>query len=174
MIKKLGSMLLIFEIALWVGMLFCGIAIYPIEIIARENDSMLSAMTENLLRALLGAIGTAVTLFLLALRDGYRNKEHTFSTIAKTILLVFAVQQILAIILQYRFFIAGTSEYLATAIYWKNAMNPNENPLWINHICMLAFDIVLFIPVFISGEYLGGKKRQKERNELLNSNQGGE
>lgn len=168
-LSDFGSYLMIYVASLGIGLLVYIIALYPFKIILSPT-----AMMERILRFALGASGTAAGFFALSYPKGYKRAEFQWKSILIPILLVFIIQQIIAPIFEYVPYVAGTSRELADIIYMIQGHGVAELeyvPNWLRHICMLMFDVILIIPPVFLGQYVGSKKRQKER-KMLGTNQG--
>ena len=160
-LKYLG----IYELSLLAGLLFYVWAQYPVELAFKMSD-----MTEQFVRAALGITASTVGFFFLSYkRKGLKNKSFCFKDSLLKVLLTFAIVQVVAFILQYAIYIAGTATDLSRGI-WMMAghdLNKEDVPKWVTHLCMLSYEILLFIPATLLGEYIGTKKSIRMREELL-------
>ena len=50
-------------------------------------------------------------------------------------------------------------------------LNMEDVPKWVTHLCMLSYEILLFIPATLLGEYIGTRKSIKMREELLGNSE---
>lgn len=166
-LTKLGTYALDYIAAMWVGLLVCMIGLYPIEIIFELTD-----LAELIVRALLCAVTTTVWLFISAHRIGYKSKAFEFPTVIAALLTVFVLQQVLSVVTDYAIYIAGSTEYFARAVWFGNRVTGLEVPAHVKYLCLLALDLLLFIPAILAGEYLGSKKRRKDRDALIGGKEG--
>ena len=166
-LKYLG----IYELSILAGLLFYVWAQYPAQLAFKMSE-----MTEQFVRAALGLTASTVGLFFLSYkRKGLKNKSFCFRDALLKVLLAFAIVQVVAFIFQYVIYIAGTATDLSRGI-WMMAghdFNREDVPKWVTHLCMLSYDILLFIPATLLGEYLGTKKSIKMREELLGNREEG-
>lgn len=161
-LTKLGTYALDYIAAMWVGILVFMAALYPIKLIFE-----LTPLAERIVSTLLCAVGTTVWLFISAHKIGYKSKVFKRSAVIAAVLTVFALQQVLAVVTDYVIYIASTTNYLAQAVWFGNSVTGSEPPDLVKHLCLLALDALLFIPAILAGEYLGAKKRQKDRDALI-------
>lgn len=159
---KLGTYALDYIAAMWVGILVLFIALYPIELIVE-----LTPLAERIVRASLCTVGTTVWLFISAHRIGYKSKAFKFPTVIAALLTLFVLQQVLSVVTDYVIYIAGATNDLAEAVRFGNRVTGLEAPGYVKYLCLLALDLLLFIPAVLTGEYLGARKRQKDRDALI-------
>lgn len=164
---KLGTYLIDFVAAMWMGILVFCIAIYPIKLMFD-----LTPLAERIVSTLLCAVGTTVWFFISAYKIGYKSKHFRCSTVIAAMMTVFVLQQVLAVVTDYVIYIASTTNYLAEAVWFGNRVTNSEPPEWVKYLCMLALDVLLFIPAILAGECLGAKKRQKDRDDLIGRKEG--
>lgn len=166
-LKYLG----IYELSILAGLLFYVGAQYPVELAFKMSD-----MTEQFVRAALGITASTVGFFFLSYkRKGLKNKRFCFKDSLLKVLLAFAIVQVVAFIFQYVIYIAGTATDLSRGI-WMMAghdLNKEDVPKWVTHLCMLSYEILLFIPATLLGEYFGTRKSIKMRAELLGNGKEG-
>lgn len=160
---KLGTYALDFVAAILIGMLALFL-IYPIELVCE-----LTTFSERLVCACLSTVTSTLWLFFAARREGYKNKEFKLSCIIPSILTIFIIQLALSPLFDYANYIAGSVNYLTWAIYLveEPLYAVTDVPHWVYLLLMGALDAVIYLPAIIAGEYLGAKKRQKERDSLL-------
>ena len=162
--KKMSKYLLIY----WAGVLIALVALillqYPI-LFAFE----LSDIAKELVFFAVQIIASTAWIFVGAYRKGLKNKEFRLKDVLIPMLLAFAVVQVAAPIFQYVVYIAGPTMWMSRGIQMITTgdMVIEKVPYWLSHLCMLCYDILLYIPAILLGEYFGTKKSIKMREELL-------
>ena len=118
---------------------------------------------------LVGIIGMGITLFLRSYRKGYTANPSIYSFKLKTTLLfivmVFALQSILILIIDHTVYISGPTCWLSN--YILSVVNPTTEaaPKMLNGIrwvLILIANICIYAPLMILGEYKGFKQRSKD------------
>ena len=166
-LKYLG----IYELSILAGLLFYLWAQYPVLLAFKMSN-----MTKQFVMGSLGLTASTVGFFFLSYkRKGLENKRFCFKDSLLKVLLTFAIVQVVAFILQYAIYIAGTARELSEGIWMMAGHDPNmeDVPKWVTHLCMLCYDILLFIPATLLGEYFGTKKSIRMREELLGNGKEG-
>lgn len=167
-LSRFGIYLIIYEGGILIGLLFCMIVMNPLKLAFEMSDAV-----QNLIWGLISTAGTSLWLFIASHREGHKVLEFKLSDVLIPTLMVFALQQIVAVIFQYAIYFTGGALFFAKAFGAmagsKYAYN-EDIPVWLKHICMLGYDILFFIPSILCGSYFGTKKRLKDRAELIGGN----
>lgn len=169
--SKFGTYILDFIAAILIGMLVETFAPLPILLAAD-----LSTLSTRVIKAAFFIIVTTAWLFFSARTIGYKSKETNIRGLLVSIILIFALQQVLSPLFNYAEYISGGVLALTYAIFLGNdpfisaadSHLASDVPIWGYHVVMLAVALVFYLPAIITGEYLGVKKREKDRNELIN------
>lgn len=164
-ISKAGIYLIDFIAALWIGVLFAMVAVTPIRLIFEP-----SVLQERICWGILQALGTVAWLLISAGKIGYEQKTFRISSAVIPSLFPLAVQALVVYPFRFAMYISGPASYLADAIYWGNRQYHWERwvevPLYIHFGLIFAFDI-LYLAAVIAGEYIGSKKRIRDRDKLI-------
>ena len=166
-LSAFGGYLIVYEAAVLLGLLVLILAQIPLQMIFSTSKA-----AEYIGSFLAGGIGSAICFFVAFYRSGHKRGEFNLKALLIPLLLVLAVQQIVAPLLQYMLYVAGSALRLSGAIHILQGYNVTEAadakmlPKWLTHLCMLLWDAVFFLPPVFLGESAGAKKRQKDRKAL--------
>ncbi|MBR5472389.1 MAG: hypothetical protein IKU82_00215 [Clostridia bacterium] len=150
-----------------IGLAVRTILNWPIAAILSDND-MLRNNIMSLIDGIIGTIVTLVVLFMLSLFDGYYHNKFVLKRLLVAIVLTFATQVVLAIVLGHSVWFSGLTGFFAT--YVSRTMHSDmvgvmgfkkilENYRWI--FMIIAF-WTLYAPLMLFGRYLGSKKSKKD------------
>ena len=164
-LSAFGGYLIVYEAAVLLGLLVLTITQIPFQMIFSTSTA-----PQLIASFLADGIGAAVWFFVAAYRFGHKRAEFSVKALLLPLLLVFAVQQLVAPLLQYMIYVAGSASWLSKSIYMLQGHSvieaTEETPKWLTHLCMLLWDAVFFLPPVFLGEFFGAKKRQKDRKAL--------
>lgn len=168
-ISLFSPYLLNFVGSLWLGVLATVLASIPLRFAVGNNP-----LAENLWISVFFAAAMTAWLFLSSYRRGYKKKALPLPKLSLFMAILFLLQQIFAYIFGYVYYMAGAATHLSLAIFLGH--NPavydlkthlaEGVPLWGYHVLMLALMLVLYVPAMVGGEYVGSKRREKDRAEL--------
>lgn len=172
--SKFGTYLLYYIAAIWVGMIAVMLSVIPLRLI-----SSTSLLTERLFESIAQFISSAIFLFVMMKKLGYKNGKSDFK---KTIICtgtVFILQQIITFGITHIFntdaylpHFTGGASTLAKAVFLGDAEAMKLDvvvqgvPVWSYHLFMLLLCTLIYIPAMIYGERCGAKKRTSERKDL--------
>lgn len=167
--KSFGTYFLAFIGATWLGIPVAVFGKLPI-LLAVEISTRASRILEGVLYIIVGCL----VLFFSARMVGYKSREYRPIVTVLSMAAVFAVQQVLSPIFHNAEYIAGGALKLTYAIFLGNkpifAEAPDfivaGVPGWGYHVVMLVLALIFYLPAVLCGEYLGRKKREKDRLEL--------
>lgn len=163
-LSKTGIYLIDFVAAMWVGILAVLLTITLYRLTAEPT-----ILQDRIFWTILQTLGTVGWLFFSAWKIGYKQKRFTLPAVVIPAIVAFIVQALLVYPTHFAVYTAGPTNLLADAIYWGNREFYWERwvevPLTLRFGLLIAFDI-LYLAAMIAGEYIGAKKRQKDRAEL--------
>ena len=165
-LSDFGGYLIVYESAVLLGLLAMIVLQIPLQFIF--STGMPAQYTASFL---VGGIGSAVWAFIASHRFGYKREKFSIKALIIPLLLVLALQQIVAPLMHYMLYVAGSASQLSSAIYILQGHSAVEAtvweiPKWLTHLCMLLWDALFFLTPIFLGEYFGAKKRQKDRKAL--------
>ena len=171
-LSTFGSYLLSLVAALVIGVVAMAITSFAIQFLKQQHR-----LAYNLSFAAVLAVATTAWLFYAAYRRGYKRKALPLPRLLVVFALVILVQQLVTFLNGLAYpgtcppTIAGAAGYLADAVFLGNAAAAADDltasaPVWSYHVMMLALALVCYLPALIGGEYIGARKREKERVEL--------
>lgn len=101
-------------------------------------------------------------LFIAMAIEGFRSRKSNPLHLLVFFAIIFVLQQIIAILLDYAYLLCGPTGFLCEAIYFGNLPAIGENelrinwiPLWWETLCLAAFQIFIFLPALVFGEKFG-------------------
>lgn len=150
-----------------IGLAVMTIFNWPIAAILSDND-MLRNNIMSLINGIIGTIVTLIALFILSFFDAYYHNKFVLKRLLVAIVLTFATQVVLAVVLGHSVWFSGLTCYFAT--YVSRTMHSDmvgvtgfkkilENYDWI--FMIIAF-WTLYAPLMLLGRYLGSKKSKKD------------
>lgn len=166
--KKSVEYIAMFLLCCWVGILCTMIGQYIPDMFSA------SVLTSRIFKLIFDTVSISVFLYVFSHQIGYRNKNFNLklSLISSCVLIIF--QQILAPLFDYAPYISGSAYRLATLIYYggKQTYDALSNigdpiPSLIQHLCMTAIMIFVFVPTIVVGEHIGKKMRIKHEQQLI-------
>lgn len=169
-LSTFGSYLLSFVAALLIGMVAMLITSFAIQFLKQQHR-----LAYNLSFAAVLAVATTAWLFYASYKRGYKRKALPLPRLFVVFALVILVQQIATFLNGLAYpgtcppTISGAAGYLADAVFLGNTATDDltaSAPVWSYHVMMLALALVCYLPALIGGEYIGARKREKERVEL--------
>lgn len=163
-----GAYLLVLEASFWIGLLVATLGKYIAQLAFSANFG-----TVIVISAVFAVIASVSALIIGSRTIGYKKRPET-KEILIALLIAFAVQQILAPIFQYIFYVAGaTTAYFADWVLYKfgDAISsdgvPTEDlPGLYSHLIMTGGYLVLYAPSMYFGTVLGKKRRENERKSM--------
>lgn len=119
-------------------------------------------------------IPISIWLFVGSRREGEKVYEYRALRYIIPMLIIFALQNVIALLFLYPVYLVGPAIDFGKSIAIMAGVDVYNQgiPILPVHLCMLAYDFLLFLPAVICGSYFGTKKRIKERESLM-SNAGG-
>ncbi len=149
--------------SLWIGLLVEILLLYPIEIIFE-----LSVFSEKIVRSGLETIGMSVGLAILFFKTGYKEKKHNIVLSFFTLIILFLLQHIICYSINfYGPHFASSAQDIAQAIFAPHIPSP-KIPQGKIHLCLVAIQFILYLPISCLSQYFGQKRRNREINELYN------
>lgn len=109
------------------------------------------------------------SLYICAYRRGYNKRELNIKMILIPLTIAFVLQLIYAKIFSFSMYTAGPAYYTGSFICMLGGGTDKGVPDVFVFWCMLAFDIV-YVGIYMLGEYLGAKHRSKYRELLIGAN----
>ena len=103
-------------------------------------------------------------LFIYAYRRGHKRAEFHYKNLLISLLLAFGLQFIYAIIFRFNVYTNAGAYFFATLLH-PGEISSYDIPTYIYVTTMCIVD-VFYVVAVISGEYLGKKKRLRERSVL--------
>ena len=146
-----------------VGMLVGIVLTMPIRMIANGPSGVAEFLT-----CFLGAV---VMLFILSRRRGYRNREFDAKKLVLSILMTFAVQSLLVLVLGgHALWVNGPTMLLGSYVGEIMGLESEEIKQTVYILRWIFFVVayaLIYTPAVIFGVHLGVKKRKKESEEYL-------
>ena len=128
-----------------------------------------SNLWSRLISAITGVMILCILLFVCAYRRGYKKAEFHGTSLLISLILAVGLQLIYAMLFRYAEYTTAGAYYFAKLFYAGNNQEMSvasyDVPAYLYIIAMFAVD-PFYIIAAISGEYLGKKKRLKERAAL--------
>lgn len=166
MFRKTGFFLLKVIGAAYLGLVVMVLFTIPLRFVTDNGTAV------NVVSAILCDLGSMVCLFVLCIKDGYDdNAPGQQSQLGKTVIcmvIAVAVYDLLTIIFGYRTGAATNVVYVVQAVWQLGAsfglgvVGAYPGPAFLS----LLLQTIPFIPAMIAGYLVGGRKREKERQEL--------
>lgn len=149
---------------------FAGIGIgLLVTIICDIPLSFIRIINTDLGAFLVGIIGMGITLFIRSYRKGYTANPSIHSFKLKTTLLfivmVFALQSLLILIIGHTPYISGPTVWLSNYILSVMNLTAETAPkmlIGIRWVLILIANIFIYAPLMILGEYKGSIQRSKD------------
>lgn len=152
--------------AIWVGILTAFIAPLIVNLFV---DQPTPAKT-GIISGIALTVGTLAWLFLTSKKMGYEEREFRPAIELPAVGLVFVLQAILAVPMEFVPYITGPVNYIAGAIHFGNQdlelLESTSLPLSLCVWLLIAFDLLCIAAIFM-GERIGVAKRQKDRTKTM-------
>ena len=146
--------------------------IWPAIIIANLIVGLIVRILLNNSNGFLATLSDTVTsvfvlcafLFFFAYRRGHKKAKFHYKSLLISLILALGLQFIYAIIFRFNVYTNGGAYFFAQLLY-PGTISSYDIPTYVYSITMCIV-YVFYIAAVISGEYLGQKKRLKERAVL--------
>lgn len=163
-LNKFGIYLLNFIAAIWIGILTEFAAILLFKLIVPTPSFLQTCLVNGIAQA----SGMLFGLYRSSKKVGYRSKESSLSATLPAVAMVFALQAVLAYLMNFMIYIAGPITHFAQAIqagnqeiYWQDW---SEAPIGLYYSLLIAFDLLCLIAILL-GEKSGNRKHQTDYAE---------
>ncbi len=155
--------------SLFAGILLEVILIYPLEILFQP-----SVLAERIMRAILLVVGSASCLVFMSARDSYKSRKAELLYVLPTFGVVLSVQHIVCFLKEfYGPHYSSAAKDIARALYFGNAetLSVETPPVGLIHLCLLALQVIIFIPSVVSGRLIGANRYKRfMENDRKNKN----
>lgn len=136
-----------------------------VRMLVNNSNHFLSRLSETVTCVLV----LCVCLFISAYRRGHKKGEFHYKSLLISLVLATGMQLIYATVFRFAVYTTAGAYYLAHLIYAGSdgsvTFAYDEVPAYL-YILTMCIAAVFYITAVISGEYLGNKKRLKERAVL--------
>ena len=145
--------------SLWLGMLFW---IVDISGLFAENGSLL----EMLVQCIIMTVATGTGMFFYAKQRGYKEGKFKLKAVILSMGIAFVIQLMYAALFSFALYTTGPAFCLGKWIYSILYEIPTKGfPDIYKLITMWLFDLI-YLGIVIFGEYMGVKKRLRDRTQL--------
>ncbi len=124
------------------------------------------SIEETVIILVIMSIVMSISLYICFYRNGYADREFNLKMILIPIAIALILQMIYALVFSFSLYTAGPAYYAGATHYLLQGGTKLGVPDEFVFPYMLLFDI-LYIFVFLAGEYFGVKKRNKDRETLI-------
>ncbi len=157
-----------FLVCFWIAALLASIFVIPIRFLCEE--SLLAERISTTAVSLICAFGF---LFFTGFFEGFRARKVCLKTLMPALLIILVVQQVIGLLSDYAYTFCGPTGELCEAIYFgdqpaigRNDLRLNWIPLWWETLTLTAFQIFIYAPAVVLGEFCGVKTRMIQNRKL--------
>lgn len=165
---KLGLYTVLFLVGFFAAALMASLFAIPIRFICGEN-----ILAERILSTVTTLICAFGFLFIAAFIEGFRARSVDLKTLIPIVIVVLIIHHIVSLISGYAYTFCGPVGFLCEAIYFGDApaIGWNEErvgwyPIWWDTLILIDFQIFVYGPAVIAGEFFGVKSRKRYGERL--------
>ncbi len=163
-IGKTVNYLIPFIGGIWFGMFIYIILKIPFDMIFKCDF-----LGDRIFLSLTLIVSAALLMMFYMKQVGYKSGKWECKDIVVGFLIIFVIQQaIVWLISGYLDQFTGGAQTLCKLFWLGNSPETAENavPSWGCHVVMFLINLTVYLPISVYGNYLGAKKREKERKSL--------
>lgn len=165
---KFGLYMAVFLVGFWAAALMASVFAIPIRFICGEG-----ILAERIMLTSVTLICAFSFIFIVAFVEGFRARSVNLKTLIPVVLVVLILHHVVSIISDYAYTFCGPVGILGEAIYFGDApaIGWNEErigwyPIWWDTLILIGFQISVYSPAVILGEFFGVKSRKRYGEKL--------
>ena len=175
-VTKFGLYIDVILVVFFASALMASLFAIPVRFICGEG-----ILAERIAFTVITLLCAFAFIFIVAFVEGFRARAVDFKTLIPIVLAVLIIHHIVSLISGYAYTFCGPVGMLGEAIYFGDApaIGWNEErlgwyPIWWDALILIGFQLFVYGPAVIFGEFIGVKVRKRYGEELrkrkLNTN----
>lgn len=167
-VAKFGLYIVVFLVGFFAAALMASAFAILIRFICGEN-----LLAERIAFTVITLLCAFAFIFIVAFVEGFRARLVDFKILIPVVLVVLILHHVVSIISGYAYTFCGPVGMLGEAIYFGDApaIGWNEErigwyPIWWDMLILIGFQISVYGPAVILGEFFGVKARKRYGEKL--------